>query len=225
MRTIYLYLAIIALFILGCNKEQYKYKQFIDGEEIVYAGLAENFIARGGNLRVQLEWQKSIDPSVAAYMILWNNGKDSTLVLSEDVSSDGVYRTIIEGLPEYVQSFKLICINNRLERSIGQTISGVRIFGSYYQSSLRNRRFLSVDHIDGDSAKLNFLPGDSSLVYSDIIFTNLAGNIDSIRFSKESVIIPSIKSATKAAIRSYYLPQKNAIDTFATMVADSLPVL
>ncbi len=56
------YLFLCLFFFTGCEKDQYKYKKFLDNKEIVYAGLAEKPLARSGNLRVQLEWQKVSTP-------------------------------------------------------------------------------------------------------------------------------------------------------------------
>lgn len=223
-RFIYLFVLIIALFV-SCDKDQYSYKKFIGGNEIVYAGLAEQIITRSGNLRVQIEWKKSIDPSVETYMLYWNNNKDSASVSSTDIDADSTYRYIITGLPEYVQGFRIETVNDRGGRSIGQDINSVRVFGPYYQSSLINRKLNDLKYFDTDSVRLYFLPVDSTVVYSKLRYRRSDGGADSIRFMEDSVTLPSYMVGSKPTIQSYYLPEATAIDTFATLVADSLQVL
>ncbi|MCH5719183.1 DUF4998 domain-containing protein [Niabella hibiscisoli] len=104
---------VLLLFTAGCEKDQYKYKEFINNTEVVYAGLAENFVARSGRLRVQLEWTKSIDPKVVSYIIYWNNNRDSATIQASAIQAEGVYKYLVPGLPEYTQAFKIITVNDR----------------------------------------------------------------------------------------------------------------
>jgi len=209
------------LLAMSCEKDQLAYKKFLNDNEIVYAGLAERPVARGGNLRVQLEWEKSIDPSVTTYVIYWNNGTDSAAVPATAADADGKYRHIVLNLPEYVQSFKLVTVNDRGFRSIGQTIDGVRIYGPFYNSGLINQRFSNAKSFGSDSVKLYFFKADSTKAYSRLWYYKQNGDRDSVTFSQDSVTLRSFKPGTRAAIQSYYVPP-NAIDTFKTLKLDSL---
>jgi hypothetical protein len=208
--------------VMGCEKDQYKYKKFINNTEIVYAGLAENLVARSGRLRVQLEWTKSIDPKVVSYIIYWNNNRDSATVSASAVQADGSYKHLIAGLPEYTQAFRLIAVNDRGYRSIGQDLNGVRVFGPFYNSSLINQRLNSRRFFGTDSVRLYFSKLDSSRVFSRIWYYKNDNTLDSITFLKDSVTINSFKAGTKPAIQSYFKPAATAIDTFKTLLADSL---
>ncbi|WP_018631025.1 DUF4998 domain-containing protein [Niabella aurantiaca] len=218
----------ISIFILslvlfaGCEKDQYAYKKFIGGSEIAYAGLAEEIATRSGNLRVQVEWKKSIDPAVVSYTLYWNNNLDSAITPATAIDPDGIYRYIISGLPEYVQSFRIVAANDRGGRSIGQSINSVRVFGPYYRSSLINQRLRSRKFFGTDSVRLYFLQTDTTKLFSTIRYTRLDGNPDSIRFQHDSVTVSSYLPGSKPAVQSYYLPTATAIDTFKTIAADSL---
>lgn len=213
------------IFFAGCEKDQYSYKKFIGGSEIVYAGLAEEIATRSGNLRVQVEWKKSIDPSVASYTVYWNNNKDSAIIAATDINTDGIYRYIISDLPEYVQSFKMVSTNDRGGRSIGQIINSVRVFGPYYRSSLINQKLSSLRFFDADSVRLYFLKTDSTMLFSKIRYQRSDGRLDSIRFEQDSVTLSSYLPGSRPTIQSYYMPEATAIDTFKTVTADSLQVL
>ncbi|MCD2425782.1 DUF4998 domain-containing protein [Niabella pedocola] len=210
------------ILVAGCDKDQYAYKKFIGNSEVVYAGLAQEIGTRSGNLRVQVEWKKSIDPAVVSYTVYWNNNLDSAIVPAAAINADGIYRYIISGLPEYVQSFKMVTTNDRGDRSIGQAINGVRVFGPYYRSSLINQRLSSRKFFGTDSVRLYFLKTDSTKIFSKIRYTRKDGGLDSVYFKQDSVTIPSYQPGSKPAIHSYYRPTATAIDTFKTLAPDSL---
>ncbi|MCF3111808.1 DUF4998 domain-containing protein [Niabella sp. CC-SYL272] len=210
------------ILVTGCEKDQYAYKKFIGNSEIVYAGLAQEIGTRSGNLRIQMEWKKSIDPTVVSYTVYWNNNRDSATIPATAIHADGVYRYIVSGLPEYVQSFKMVTTNDRGDRSIGQAINGVRVFGPYYRSSLTNQRLSSRKFFGTDSVRLYFLKTDTTKIFSQIRYTRKDGVLDSVRFKQDSVTISSYLPGSKPALQSYYLPMATAIDTFKTLAADSL---
>jgi len=216
------YLILGLFFFVGCEKDQYKYKKFLDNKEVVYAGLAEKPIARSGNLRVQLEWQKSIDPSVVFYMIYWNNNGDSSRVPATAINTDGLYKYMITGLPEYVQSFNIVTVDDRGNRSIGQSLNAVRVFGPFYTASLTNQRLNTRRFFGTDSVRMFFLKMDSTKVFSRIRYYKNDNTLDSVTFLSDSVTIKSFKPGTKPAIQSYFKPAATAIDTFKTLLADSL---
>lgn len=225
MKAIFSIFLVSVLLIISCNKDQYNYKKFIGDNEIIYAGLAEQIEARSGNLRVQLEWRSSIDPSVEKYIIYWNNYRDSGTLAASEIGADSIYRFIISDLPEYVQGFKMTAVNSRGGRSIGQLINSVRVYGPLYQATLLNRKFADITYFDGDSVKLSFVAMDSTLIYSRLRYIRADGQPDSIQFTEDEVTLPSFQLGSTPTIQSYYLPMPSAIDTFATLAADSLPAL
>jgi hypothetical protein len=216
------YLFLCLFFFTGCEKDQYKYKKFLDNKEIVYAGLAEKPLARSGNLRVQLEWQKSIDPSVVAYIIYWNNNSDSSRVPATAIDTDGSYKYMVTGLPEYVQTFNIVTVDDRGNRSIGQSLNAVRVFGPFYTASLTNQRLNTRRFFGTDSVRLFFLKMDSTKVFSKIRYYKNDGTPDSILFPGDSVTVKSFQPGTKPTVQSYFKPLKTAIDTFKTLQPDSL---
>lgn len=216
---------VLLVFAAGCEKDQYKYKEFINNTEVVYAGLAENFVAGSGRLRVQLEWTKSIDPKVVSYIVYWNNNRDSATIPASATQAGGLYKYLIPGLPEYTQAFKIITVNDRGYRSIGQNLNGVRVFGPFYNSSLINQRLNSRRFFGTDSVRLYFSKLDSTRIFSKVWYYKIDNTLDSVTFSKDSVTVKAFMPGTKPAIQSYFKPAATAIDTFKTLKADSLQAL
>ena len=222
MKFIFGYLILCLSFFAGCEKDQYNYKKFLNNQEIVYAGLAEKPLARSGNLRVQLEWQKSIDPSVVSYTIYWNNDSDSATVPASAIQADGLYKYLIPGLPEYTQAFKIVTTNDRGDRSIGQYLNSVRVFGPFYNASLTNQRLNTRKFFGTDSVRLYFFKMDSTKVFSRLRYYKNDGALDSILFPGDSVTVKAFQPGTRPAIQSYFKPAPTAIDTFKTSQPDSL---
>ncbi len=222
MKFRFAYFIFLFVFAAGCEKDQYKYKKFINNTEIVYAGLAENLVARSGRLRVQLEWTKSIDPKVVSYIVYWNNNRDSATIPASATQADGVYRYLISGLPEYTQAFKIIAVNDRGYRSIGQDLNGVKIFGPFYNSSLINQKLNSRRYFGTDSVRLYFGKLDSTRIFSKLQYYKNDNTLDSVTFLSDSVTIKSFKLGTKPTVQSYFKPASTAIDTFKTLQPDSL---
>lgn len=223
---------IILLFIsciyFSCNKGETDYKDLLGGKEIIYPGLTSNFKAYQGNLRVKLQWNPSPDPSITKYMIYWNNNSDSLSLNASSSNTQDTVSAIISGVSEYVQNFVLYTFDNQGNRSIGQSLSGVRMYGPLYNSSLVNR---SVDAakppvaLNGYTYKVFFSRADTTLnINTGLSYLDSLQNPVTlyINAKTDSVVLNLAKAGTKVAIRSSYVPVRNAVDTFRVMYSDTL---
>lgn len=214
---------------ISCQKDQYDYKKFLNGEEIVYAGLARNFVARGGNFRAALEWEKSIDNSVANYVVYWNNNSDSAVVPASSADANGHFQYIVPNLPEYVQSFKIVAVTANGSRSIGQMIGGIKVYGNYYTSTLTNRKINSTAYnFSTGVLTLKFFATDTSNITTVVNYPSTSDTvaIAQLKFEKDSLSlrIPDFadKIIGKIYYRSSYKPATLALDTFWVNNFDSL---
>lgn len=221
-------LLFIALAVLSCTKENTQYRDLLGGSEITYPGLTTNFKVFQGNLRIKLQWHPSPDPGVKKYVIYWNNGLDSVwLNATSNKTSDSV-STIISGLNEDLQNFSLYTVGEKGERSIGQTLSAVRIYGPLYTSSLVNRQVdgnRAPEAIDDHTYKIFFSPVDTVLnINTAISYQDNLHQLRTIIINAQTseAILDMVTAGTKVAMRSAYVPVKNAIDTFNVNYSDTL---
>lgn len=226
-RSIRLLLFISCIY-FGCNKGEVEYKNLLGGKEIIYPGLTSNFKAYQGNLRVKLQWNPSPDPSITKYVIYWNNGLDSLSLPASGSNPQDTLSTMISGLSEYVQNFVLYTFDDHGNRSIGQSLSGVRIYGPLYMSSLVNRQPDASKPpvaLNGYTYKIFFSKADTllnagtALSYLDSLQNPVTISLGA---KTDSVILNLAKAGTKVAIRSSYVPVRNAVDTFKVSYSDTL---
>lgn len=226
-RSIILLLFVSCIYI-GCNKGDTDYRELLNKKEIIYPGLTSNFKAYQGNLRVQLQWNPSPDPSITKYLIYWNNGEDSLMLDASSSNPQDTQRTMISGLNEYVQNFVLYTYDAKGNRSIGQSLSGVRIYGPLYASSLVNRQVDAARPpvaVNEYTYKVFFSRADTILntgtviSYVDSMQHPVVINLDA---KTDSVILDLAKAGTKVAVRSSYVPVFKAVDTFRVAYSDTL---
>ena len=228
MKRSTLLLLFISCIYFGCNKGDTDYKGLLNSHEIIYPGLTGNFKAFQGNLRVKLQWNPSPDPSITKYMIYWNNGSDSLILNAASNNTQDSLSTVIAGLGEYVQNFVLYTFDAKGNRSIGQSLSGVRIYGPLYVSSLVNRQLDASKPpvaMNGYTYKLFFSRADTllntgtSLYYLDSLQNPVTLNLSA---KTDSIVLNLAKAGTKVAVRTSYIPVFRAVDTFRVAYSDTL---
>src|SRR4051812_37423886 len=113
---------LMCLVISGCKKYDTDYKHFLDNHEVTYPGLATGVTYHPGNLRAELVWHPSPDPSIKNYTITWNNGSDSVVVAASSHDPGDSIKVIIPNLNEYVYSFRIVARDNDGNVSVGQDL-------------------------------------------------------------------------------------------------------
>lgn len=228
MKQRLLFILLVSVTFFSCTKDGTKYRDLLGNNEITYPGLTGNFKAIQGNLRIKLQWYPSPDPNIKKYVIYWNNGLDSVWLNSTIHSTTDSVSTIISGLNEDLLNFTLYTVGEKNERSIGQTLSAVRIYGPLYTSSLVNRQTdgnKAPEAVDDHTYKVFFSPVDTVLnINTAISYEDNQHQIRTVNLSPKSneALLEMATAGTKVAIRSTYVPVKNAIDTFNVNYSDTL---
>ena len=212
-------ISFICLVTLGCKKYNEDYKEYLDNKEITYPGLATKVGYQAGNLRTVLFWSPSPDPSVRNYLITWNNGVDSMVVPATSNDPAVKMSVSIPNLLEYVYSFKIVARDAEGNKSVGQELNNVRVYGSAYAASLTNRSHLPANpyefNTDG-SLKLNFTKADSANYSTVIKYTNATGATEerTLMADELSITLPNYKPGTVVQYRSSFKPERTAADAF-----------
>jgi len=214
----------------GCDKYADDYKDYLENKEIVYPGLAKNIRYQAGNLRTKLIWNPSPDPNITHYIITWNNGDKTMRVEATSHNALDSIVAIVPDLSEYVYSFMITSVDNNGNKSIGQQIHNVRVYGSNYESILLNRlpNVQSPYDLTSDGQlRIKFAVADTMNVTTRIAYETNAGQQKSLFLSSKdnNLILPDYKYGTAIQYRSGYAPEVNAIDTIFTLTDAVFPTI
>jgi len=172
----------------GCDKYADDYKDYLENKEIVYPGLAKNIRYQAGNLRTKLIWNPSPDPNITHYIISWNNGDKTMRVEATSHNALDSIVAIVPDLSEYVYSFMITSVDNNGNKSIGQQIHNVRVYGSNYESILLNRlpNVQSPYDLTSDGQlRIKFAVADTMNVTTRIAYETNAGQQKSLFLSSK----------------------------------------
>ncbi|GEM_PF-762747 len=219
------FLFVLLLTLVACDKEGYNYDKYLNGKEIIYTGVVTNLKANPGNERVQLTWNPSSDPSITKYVIYYNSRRDSLVVQANGETTAQVMKSTISRLGEYVQDFTIYTYDPAGNRSIGQTLGSVRVYGAIYNSSLRNRIDSSRTINSSGRLILGFAKvRDTIQVGTRLTYKNNAGvDINTFLHPDSSTIaLQDWKEGENILVRSAYIPVRNSIDTFWVSNTDTI---
>ncbi|MDN3580856.1 DUF4998 domain-containing protein [Mucilaginibacter flavus] len=217
---------LIGLALSGCKKYDTDYKSYLANHEVTYPGLATGVTYHAGNLRAVLVWHPSPDPSIKSYVVTWNNGSDSVVVAATSHSPADSITVSIPNLKEYVYSFTIVAHDGDGNKSVGQDLNNVRVYGATYISGLANRAYNQANpyqfNADG-SLTLNFAPADTGNVSTTIKYTNKLGASATAQLAAKSssVTLTDYKLGTDVKYQSYYIPEKGSVDLFSTGTDDN----
>lgn len=212
------------LLIAACNKEGYNYDHYLNGKEIIYTGHVSNLAANPGDQRVQLSWTPSPDRSIVKYLVYYNNKRDSLVLPANNETTKDTIRTVVSNLGEYIQDFTLYTLDAAGNKSVGQTLTAVKVYGPMYVSSLRNRRF-TTSSLAATDLTLNFAANTDTInVDTKLTYTNGLGVRVNLFLHPDSlkIVLPNWKAGEKVLVRSSFVPVRNAIDVFPAAYVDTL---
>lgn len=209
----------ISLLLAGCKKYGDDYKDFLEDKEIKYPGKIQAAGYNTGNLRAELFWHPSPDPSITRYVVSWNNGVNKMEVAATTHDPKDTVKVIVPGLNEYVYAFVVVSYDNEGSKSIATEINNVRVYGATYTSTLLNRGVNTSEpyqFLPDESLQLNFNKRDTLNVTTTIRYTNSAGAVAEKELLPEdnSIVLPDYKPGTAIQYRSSYIPEPGSIDSF-----------
>jgi len=212
---------------MNCTRKPTDYRSFLNGGELTYPGKINHPNAFTGNLRILLTWTPSPDPSIAKYVVYWNNYTDSTVVPASTHSTSDTVKCLIPGLAEYAYTFFIYSYDNNGNRSVLTELDNARVDGPIYQSGLHNRPLDASKQaiVSPDStATLYFMaPYDTINITTRIRYQRQAGDTVTVFLppASDSIKLPSFKIGSKVLFQSSFIPERGAIDSFYTLKSDT----
>jgi len=230
-KNIQIILYSLALLSCGCSRKATDYRSYLDGKEIIYPGAIAGATALPGNQRLELQWHPSADPSVAKYVVYWNNYADSLIVPATSHDPQDTIKCIVSNLQEYSYTFFVNSYDSVGNKSVTTEIDNARAYGSIYQTNLFNRP-VNVDtpfvvQDNQTDVLLNFLPPDTINTNTVVTYTNAASQQVKLNLPavNSSILLSNYKFGTPVSYQSSYIPKQGAIDTFTTALADTFPTI
>lgn len=221
MKYKYILLALVVFtgVFAGCNKWDETFKEFIGDGEITYVGKADSLKVRGGKNRAELSWLFISDPKIKGYKVYWNNRRDS-IVVNDFQRSQGVdsVKLMITDIDEGTHYFEIFTFDNSGHTSVKSEVVG-RVYGPSYERSLLNRGFTGFGR-DTTDRILNWIAADPANISSKVTYVNADGETVEIPVGAEvtTTRLSNIPYYRSMLVQSAFIPEKNALDTFYTVV-------
>lgn len=219
MKQIKLYLFIILSTVTGgigffssCTGMD-DYLKYTDGKEIVYTGKVEYMMFRSGRERVVFTGYLISDPNIAKVSIYWNNRKDSLIIPVQRSAGVDILEEEIP-LKEGTYNFEVYTFNKEGCPSVPSQVTG-KSYGARYESSLYDRPIKDISQKDGYVLVEWYNADPTSFV--ELEYVNTGNNLlyRTVPASSDTTMLFDCKPESKIRMRTCYLPDWSAIDTFS----------
>lgn len=200
----------------GCGKWDDVHRQFVGDGEISYTAKADSIRTRGGLNRIELSWLFTSDPKISKYKVYWNNRRDSIVNDFQRSPNVDTVRLMLNDMAEGTYHFEIFTFDNKGNSSVKAETVG-RVYGEQYQRTLLSRALRGSTRF-GNDRMLNWIPADESLIRCELTYTNGDGELEEVWVGKaaETTLLENIPLAADFNLRSVFLPDTTALDTFYT---------
>lgn len=192
------------------------HKKYIEGGEIIYAPKPDSLFFVAGKERIQFNCHTYNAPNVKSVDVYWNDGLDSLIIPVTLGSGYDSISVILDNMQEKSYTFTVRTTDNFGHKSLYITDIGAS-YGASYQATLNNRRIKNVS-LSEEGGTIDWYSAPEGLVRNEIRYTIKDGTqaIVWMESNLYTVSCPYAKNGTSFEYRSLYVPEKQAIDTFAT---------
>lgn len=215
-RIHYNLLIILALsFLVSCEDFMDVHEEYIEGGEIIYSPKTDSIAFIAGRERIMFRFWLYNSPNVETVNLYWNNDLDSLIVPVTPSTGLDSTDVVLPGMDEKSYTFNVHTVDKYGHPSLTVTDFGTS-YGEIFQSSLTNRRIKSVSITD-EGGEIGWYSAAESLVRNEIRYETNDGATAVVKMpaSANSALCPGAKTGSTFEYRSLYIPEEEAIDTFA----------
>lgn len=207
----------------ACTGQLDTIQEYLDAGEIIYAAKMDSIEIRPGYNRVEVAGLLKYGMDTERCVIRWLPDNDSLAVPVQRVNPVDTFRVFIEDLPEGTYQFEIVTYNKSGYRSIA-TNKGCKTYGERYAGSLRARSLLSAE-VKGENLALNFSSEMAEALETKIFYPDSAGEEQAMQVPRgiNQVDITDWKPRGAYEVKTYYIPEANAVDTFSVSVTGVFP--
>lgn len=209
-------LLIVSLALMGCQKQDHAYKDYVEGGERIYIGKVDEIVVMPGKSRVGLEWSVS-DPRVKSIKIKYNEELDSVILdLNKSLEVDKM-ETIISDLDERIYTFSIYALDENGNQSVAQRVDG-RSYGESYRQTLSNRGVNKITK-SGNNITVTWFSGNAQMVETEIVYTDFSSGTEvtlTLAANQSSIVLNNADESKGFAWRTVYKPSPLSLDVFYT---------
>lgn len=210
-----LFLCAILCLTGSCDSFMDVHKDYIKDGEIIYAPKVDSTAFIAGNGRILFRFWLNNSPNVKTVNVFWNSKMDSLAIpVSPSTGLDSA-AVFIPGLDEKSYTFDIKTTDNFGHQSLWVTNFG-NAYGSGYESSLMERRVRELE-LDDNKGIVTFYTGIEDMVRTEVRYQTNSGKtaIVSTSRSDNELYCPDAKAGSGFEYRSLFIPEEEAVDTFA----------
>ncbi len=214
MKRIYIYLlvVVVAFSITACDDMMDVHKKYIENGEIVYAPNIDSLVFYAGQNKVYFKFWTFNAINVKSVDLYWD--EDSLITL---VNPSSELDSIMISVPceeEKSYTFKVRTTDVFGNHSLWNT-GFANSYGAFFKESLSNRMLKGFIIKDND-AIITWFPPANNLVRSEVRYMDGSQKeqIVNIPADEAESICPGLVN-NKFEVRSFFLPEPDAVDTFA----------
>lgn len=216
MKIKYCLLALVSLLFFSCEDFMDVHKDYIEGGEIIYSTKPDSVSFVAGKERIQFTCWTYNAPNVKTIDVYWNDQLDSLQIpVTMGTGRDSI-TVILENMEPKAYTFNIRTTDNFGHKSLFVSDFGTS-YGDVYYSTLIDRRVRNLDLSD-KGGTITWYSKLDGLVRNEVRYTKQDGTQAVVFMPAEdnSVLCPDLKPGTGFEYRSLYIPEEEAIDTFAT---------
>lgn len=212
----------LLIFILGisalssCDDFMDVHKEYIEGGEIIYAPKPDTISFVAGKDRILFHCRTYNAPNVKSVDVYWNDGLDSLIIPVSLGSGYDSLDVVLDNMQEKSYTFNVHMTDHFGHKSLPVTNFGSS-YGVSYQSTLNDRRIKGISLFDTGGV-IDWYSSMEGLVRNEIRYTRKDGTEALVCMSAKeyAVTCADIQPGSTFKYRSLYIPEEEAIDTFAT---------
>ena len=222
MKRIYkgLFTLLILSAFVSCGDFMDVHKEWIKDGEIIYSPKIDSMIFIAGQNRIQFRCWLYKSPNVRSVDLYWNSGADSLIIPVNPSTEIDSFYTVIPNLEEKSFTFDARTTDIYGHKSLYMTNFGT-VYGEQYRSTLSSRRINTVTIEEYDNqpcGMISLFSAAVGLIRTEFRFTKSDGTTGTISVPASSNlgVCAFAKPGSSFESRSLYIPETEAVDTFAT---------
>lgn len=226
------YRSLMAIFLLlgaagitACSKMNDLHDKYLREGETIYVSRLDAVNVRAGQNRVLFRYVNK-DPKVARLLVYWRSRQDSAMLDLPPGTGDTL-SVVVGNLPEDNYNFELITMTKESRYpSVPYEVSG-NVYGDRFQATLQDRAVSRKELVEENSRlTVKWVRAPQYAVLTEVSYTDLGGNavVKKVPVTDTMSVIEGVASGD-VQYRTLFLPEPNAIDTFATSFRPLEPIV
>lgn len=217
----YILLTVGALFaITSCEDFMDVHEDFIKDGEIIYSPKADSIAFIAGENRILFRCWLYNSPNVKSIDLYWDDDTKSLITPVTPTTGRDSFDIVLPNMEEKAYTFKVQTTDIFGYKSLWSSDFGTA-YGENYQATLINRRVNAVSLAETGgvvAGKVTFFSSLNLQVRNEIRYTKSDGTtaIVSMLPAESEGLCPDAKPGSTFETRSLFIPEEEAIDTFAT---------